>query len=141
MPRKKRGRGHSSTANHQSYYRPDVVLDEGLPSLFSAVRSPLLEVEDRRLWTPEPILDVPPASFGQSSSNISPARAPKRATGAGAKSPYSLMASKPIMAFQHPKFVAVCVRRKQRREVLLALGLGGGGKRKPRRNNLSNVRC
>lgn len=43
--------------------------------------------------------------------------------------------------FATPKRVAICVRRKIRREVLLALGRGGGHHRKPKRNRYSEVSC
>lgn len=42
--------------------------------------------------------------------------------------------------FADPRKVAVCVRRKQRREVLFALRKTGAGGRK-RRNQWSNVKC
>lgn len=45
-------------------------------------------------------------------------------------------------AFVAPKRVALCVRRKTRREVILALGHGRSGSRAPRRRNQwSNVKC
>nr|QJB20432.1 MAG: hypothetical protein [Microvirus sp.] len=44
--------------------------------------------------------------------------------------------------FAVPADVAICVRRKQRREVLHALNKAGrGGQRKPRFNRFSSVRC
>ena len=46
------------------------------------------------------------------------------------------------MSFQYPEVTAVCVRRKQRREVIHALGKAGRGRRRPpRRNQYSTVRC
>lgn len=46
------------------------------------------------------------------------------------------------LAFAEPSSVAICVRRKQRREVLLARGHGGKkGQRRPKRNWYSNIRC
>lgn len=48
------------------------------------------------------------------------------------------------VAFRAPRQVAICVRRKQRREVLHALGKTGRGSRHhraPRRNVYSEVHC
>lgn len=46
-----------------------------------------------------------------------------------------------VIAFATPKKVAVCVRRHQRREVLMAKGVGGSRVRRPRRNEWSGVSC
>lgn len=43
--------------------------------------------------------------------------------------------------FADPIRVYICARRKIRRAVMFALGRGGGGKRKGRRNFYSDVRC
>lgn len=48
------------------------------------------------------------------------------------------------VGFQHPWQVMICIRRRQRREVLFALGRGGSGggrRKKPRRTFYSEVRC
>lgn len=46
------------------------------------------------------------------------------------------------VGFREPDRVFICARRKQRREVLMATGRGGGRhSRKPRRNRWSDVRC
>lgn len=135
------------------------LLDEPLPLLeapslpinaqvSNAVRSNLIEVEDRRTFQPERL--------------ISPARSPRRwnvrlvdgpkknrkffQKGADqAGSPQKLLLRNRVFMggryFAAPKYVAVCVRRKARREVLFAIGKGGGGKRRGRRNQFSNVRC
>lgn len=49
----------------------------------------------------------------------------------------------PAVAFGHPHRVAICVRRKRRKEVIFALGRAGrgGSFRKPRRNFYSSVEC
>lgn len=50
--------------------------------------------------------------------------------------------TKAIVAFEEPERVAVCVRRKARREVLFAKKRAGrGGMRKPRRTWLSKISC
>lgn len=48
---------------------------------------------------------------------------------------------KSIAVFQEPRRVPVCVRRKERREVLFAKGKSGRGYRKPRWNERSYMRC
>ncbi len=45
------------------------------------------------------------------------------------------------LQFTIPPQVMICVRRKQRREVLLALGKGGTGFKKPKWNEDSFIRC
>lgn len=46
----------------------------------------------------------------------------------------------PLVGFQAPEKVAVCVRRKIRKEVIIAKGGSGSGKRK-RRTWFSSVKC
>lgn len=45
------------------------------------------------------------------------------------------------LSFLLPKSVMVCVRRKQRRQVLLALGRGGAGNKPPHWSDESYLRC
>lgn len=48
----------------------------------------------------------------------------------------------PFQAFQYPRQVMICVRRKIRKQVLFARGGAGSRKmKKPRRNSYSDVRC
>jgi hypothetical protein len=48
----------------------------------------------------------------------------------------------PAVRFSDPHLVSKCVRRRERREVLLAKGRGGGGPRKrPRFDRFSDVKC
>jgi len=47
----------------------------------------------------------------------------------------------PRLGFNIPAQVPVCVRRKSRREVILAKGKGGGKHKKPTRNQWSDVKC
>lgn len=122
-------------------------LAELLPSNFPAVRFDLTEVEDRRTWSPEPILDDLPRDLRGVPTPILPAQPVRKAQRRKASSGPSLT-PKPIFAFRLPqnplKRVAICVRRSIRREIMHALkfaGKGGGKKRPPRRNSYSNVRC
>lgn len=55
--------------------------------------------------------------------------------------PRKPLRANPAMTFNVPAEVAICSRRKERREVLLAKGKGGGAHRKPRRNPWSDVKC
>lgn len=46
------------------------------------------------------------------------------------------------LSFSVPKHVSLCVRRKQRREVMFATGRSGGGpRRRPKFNHWSRVSC
>lgn len=92
-----------------------------------AVRSPSSLGEDRRTYHP-------------AGPKYRPAESPRRHL--VAVKPVQLFTAKPVMAFDAPRHVAICVRRKVRDEVLHALGkVGRGGSRKRRRNQNSKVRC
>lgn len=114
-----------------------IATDTVLPSLSSFLSSPLpetvLEVEDRRLWHPEPDLV-------QGLSKLAPTvvAKPAKARPGGRTGP-----SPDVFKFAVPEKVAVCVRRKQRREVIFAKGRAGKGAkaRYRRRNDRSNVSC
>lgn len=47
----------------------------------------------------------------------------------------------PTVRFDVPKRTIICIRRKRRREVIMALGKGGGRHRRPKRNYFSEVKC
>lgn len=100
------------------------------------VRSHLPDVEDLRVFRPDGAA-TPPRSTRRWSVKIKLAPASKAAR---------LRAAMPAsyMMFASPKYVAVCVRRAARKEVLHALGkVGRGAKtsRLRRRSTFSNVRC
>lgn len=58
------------------------------------------------------------------------------------QSPHKPLRSSPDLGFNVPNDVSICAKRATRKEVLLALGKGGGGPRKrPRRNEWSDVKC
>lgn len=95
---------------------------------------PLLEVEDRRTFHPERSLR-PPMTFVGGASRLVAKRPPSsgRSSYPGAR-----------IGFEVPRAVVVCVRRKQRKEVLHALGKvgrGAGTTRRRRRNGWSDVDC
>ncbi|AZL82912.1 hypothetical protein [Apis mellifera associated microvirus 39] len=94
------------------------------------------EIEDRRTWHPDSSYKPPRTLSGRKAAILLPPNTPKRTQRAriGSKAP---------LEFQAPRFVAVCIRRNQRREVLHALKKTGKGarSRKHRFNALSGVIC
>lgn len=92
----------------------------------SAVRSQRLLFEDRRR-----LPDDAPARSTRRVARIGLVPARKASSGR----------TWSALHFSYPEHALVCVRRKSRRQVLFALGRGGGGKRRPRRNDYSDVRC
>lgn len=105
------------------------------PALSVSWLSPTLETdvfEDRREWHPEGV-------------NRPALGAPRAATRPVAKQrpAFSVPSqTKGIIAFAEPNRVAVCVRRKVRKQVMHALNKAGGkGHRRPRRNAQSSISC
>lgn len=92
------------------------------PPLLRSGRTVLLEIEDRRLFRPS----------GRVAS-VASYRRPNHLLGAkGMKR----------VRFHAPKHIVLCVRRKERKEVLHAKGVAGGrvsGRR--RRNSFSSISC
>lgn len=116
----------------------------------AALGAALLLSEDNRSWHPNPVR--PARSVGTSKAHrlsIGPATSPGRRRRAALKRPalttpalnsWTFPTSRVV--FQNRTKVAVCIRRKIRREVILAGGFGGGGRRRrPRRNINSSVGC
>lgn len=109
---------------------------------------PLRVFEDRRTWHPD--RTRPAASFSTPRHRLAVdgqlgARLGRRQTAIKRASGLA-MGSFPSsrVAFQSPSRVLICVRRAQRREVLFAKGIGGGGapyNYRPRWTEFSNVRC
>lgn len=89
--------------------------------------APLVAFEDRRQWHPErwgrPVLGL------------------KRAATRVVVAPRSGPTLTSRIAFADPRKVFVCLRRKIRREVIHALGKGGGGNKAPKRKPTSNIEC
>lgn len=111
--------------------RPRPVLPPYRP--YDAFAGKLTVLEDRRQFHPmrawRPAFSIPRAAARLV------AKEPRNARRFGAQ-------TRAVIAFANPRRVLVCLRRKARREVLLALGQGGGRKgRKPRRTEYSDVRC
>lgn len=109
----------------------------------AAVRSLLSEVEDRRLFEPDGLVS---RSIRRARVTLQLAQAKQAVRHGVPHRPklYGVVQPKrDQLQFKRPEFVAICIRRHERREVLHALqkvGKGSGGKR-PRRNQWSNVRC
>lgn len=101
-------------------------------------------------WPQDPVFDarvfspsrkrVPVTFFGSPARVVSPPL-PKRRVAPSATLSRPVFQSLPArLLFDQPKRVVLCVRRKVRREVILATGYGGAQKR-GKRTQYSNVRC
>lgn len=107
-------------------------------AVFTRSGRDLRRVEDRRTFYPSRIRPV--RMLQRRQARITLAAVPKRAArhlarGRRLKAPTGLF-------FSHPRSVLVCVRRKVRREVILASGKGGRRRRRRARfNENSFVRC
>lgn len=95
----------------------------------------LIDVEDRRLFNPDPVSEVYHTTLAQV-ADIQESVAPVRKGAPLGHMPRG------VMSFVKPERVMVCVRRQQRREVLHAFRrVGRGTGRRRRRNDASNIRC
>lgn len=127
------GRGFSRTSNRA--VRARLHRDNRQDVYLPVRRLPLFEIEDRRLWNPERIVKPYRDTRGW------PARfkiVSKRAEQEAKKKSNWLPTA---IGFINPTRVAVCVRRKQRREIMHALGVAGGAVKAPRFNDASKIRC
>lgn len=90
----------------------------------------LPQVSDLRRYNPMPAAparSVMATPMGLALPQSAPGRQPKR-----------LLST---VAFASPANTVICVRRKVRKEVILAKGKGGGRHRKPTRNQWSDISC
>jgi len=119
----------------------DVIRPTPLPQLpINTFRDPvavLSEIEDRRTWHPDTILSAPFRSLRRSRVSLSPRSISPRSRSFRSAG----MSSRPIFSFAAPRYVAVCIRRKRRREVMFASGYGGRGYRRRRRSAYTSIRC
>lgn len=88
--------------------------------------------EDRRRFDPRRSL-APPGALSRAARVLRVASPSQYSTDPG-RVPVGI-------TFAAPEKVAICVRRRVRKEVLFAKGRGGGGNRPPRRNYWSDVQC
>lgn len=112
----------------------DVITPPSLDTLLRPVRTFVRDVprveplSDRRAFVPDRSVSPVPASRRDAARVVAPATGPMRR-----------------LAFNHPRDVSICRRRKQRKEVLFAekiAGQGGVGRGKKRRTNFwSTVSC
>lgn len=125
-------RGINITSNRRRLPSPN------LPGL-RPLRSYL---SDRRRWRPEPIGFRSALTIGgrRAIHSVRPVIASSRPQKAKSKLSPSFPMERRV--FSVPKRVEVCVRRKERREVLFAKRRTGRGSRTPkRRNEWSDVKC
>lgn len=116
-------RRRSRSASRLSQRAPDLVV------LRRPVLRPLQLLEDRRLHHPARVRPAR-AFFGKARIVV------RKPSGLAAR--FDALTHR--VAFDIPKRVAICVRRRERREVLIAKGVGGS-RRSKRRNAWSNVSC
>lgn len=122
-----RDRRSIATALPQEVLDPVGFLSRAVPAFVSSVRSKLDEFEDRRF-----VLDDAPARSTRRVVQIGIRPRPSRR---------SVERTWSAIHFKYPVHTLICVRRKRRRQVLFAKGRGGGGKRPPKYNSYSHVRC
>lgn len=144
-------RGTPATASYAAepvYLPDDLGVGVSLAPLLDALETPayrygtdanLLEVEDRRAWSPgaaAPPLDYPQARLITGSpARLAAARA--RPGRHGRVETFS-----PVVRFRSPGAVNICVRRQRRKQVLFAKGFYGRAKlRRPTRNAFSSISC
>lgn len=154
-----RSKGKSTTSSHSSYSRPrrdhsTIAKPSGLlavsPSPLAPVVTPRRSVlppsTDRRFFHPEK-RDQPAKSIAGTIAPITVKNRPVPRTHKFRKLAVVRFGSAPSQtkaapAFVAPQTVAVCIRRKRRKEVLFAKKRAGkGGMRKPRRSWLSKISC
>lgn len=118
---------------------PGPFLSEAAKSTLGPIRRALVrEVEDRRMFYLDTLYRAQRAHvLGLTQRAAKHFEKSERLIYGRAKYPFS----NPKLGFTEPKQVPICVRRKERREVLLAKGKGGGNHKPPRRNNWSDVEC
>lgn len=112
----------------------------------------LRELEDRRLFHPDPVRPARNLSSEVHrlvAPEFVPKRAFKRDPRTGKMKAYRINQPQAVFGrsgqvFQEAQRVLICIRRAMRVEVLHALkktGRGGAKRRKPRRNEYSHIRC
>jgi len=133
--RKKRGRVTIDNANRR------LPLDHNYRPLVSPIRSLRLQnFEDRRRWHPLGIA-APAKSFSSPRHRLVLTESLGQSSVKKLnRNPFASLSSK--ISFKAPGSVLVCVRRRQRREVLHALRKAGKtGQKRPRRSEYSSISC
>lgn len=104
-------------------------------------RVSLQEVEDRRLFHPLGRF-APPKTVAGTPARLTVKDRPP--TAKQLASPFMRKVrsqTKAVLTFADPERTVMCIRRKERREVLHALGRTGSGNRRPKRNAWSSISC
>lgn len=163
MSRRNRTRDTDAISTYNPTVRPTQVLRASKPAIpvFSqSVKQPFKPIyqSDRRLYHPDGIFR-PVAATRASARNIIevPHVRVKTVTRIAPKSGKFVRVKIPVpvksrvrseqhlspghFQFQQPKRVSLCMRRRERREVLFALGRTGKGNRKPKWNYNSYISC
>ena len=127
---------HQNTANAQVAHAIQKIL----------ARPPLTQIEDRRTHHPDgrlrPAKKINGTRLSPHKIKITKKIVQRRAGTAVHKTKTVRIRTIPTrIKFAAPKKVMICVRRKVRREVLLAFGRGGGRHKNPKRNRYSEVSC
>ena len=108
-------------------------------SIVEPFSSPLTEVEDRRNWNPDGILS-PARSISKPRHRLKVAD--RKYNNDVFSNLRNVSQTKGVITFQAPQKVAICIRRKIRKEVLFATNKGGKvGQRRPKRNSYSSISC
>lgn len=95
--------------------------------------------EDRRRYHPDGVFRDPVAVPRSAARLVVPPR--KGGVKSGGLGGIRLRYPTASIGFQRPSRVAICVKRKSRREVIFAIGRGGAGNRKGKRNYTSGFSC
>lgn len=148
MAKSKKTRGNTSTAkSHLRFSQSQFGItpyDLSRQTSFN-FEGALRDLEDRREWHPEGPFR-PARSFRSSRHRLVVAGYPKVSQspprGRFRNAARSSFGPAAHVTFEVPEQVAICVRRRRRREVLFARRkTGRGGQRRPRWNWYSKVRC
>ena len=100
----------------------------------------LTEVEDRRTWNPE--VTSPARSISKTRHRLKVVNRQPSKNADKFANLRNVSQTKAVVAFRTPAKVAICIRRKIRKEVLFATGKGGRvGQKRPRRNAYSSISC
>lgn len=125
------------------YRPPPLTLPKLSPLLFQTpVRKSVLRLEDRRAWHPDKTVyrKIPsPAAAASPRSGALLKLSPRRLMHPG--SLLRLPNISDLIGFRTPGRVAICVRRRIRKEIMHALGKAGKGHKRPRHNAFSKVKC
>lgn len=101
---------------------------------------PLLEVEDRRLFSP-PGAAAPPLDY-PSARTVSGSLARLRSSTKRPARPGRVDTFSPVIRFDTPGRVNICIRRAKRKQVLFAKNFYGKSKmRRPKRNAYTSISC